>query len=182
MRRKQWGSLRIFHNAGFGQCLFQCYRVSYECTHSQVLVARKRNSTGKRPFLTHPWHVTQVEPGLLYCIKNNATLECHVFRNICSHFANFSVISPWKAFHHGDQVRHCVLSSPTAVKVCENGGTSGFGALPAAVLARVVLSCALGMKKFPSQKGEKMVRSCGYDLISRELLSYKRYVICMTII
>ena len=40
----------------------------------------------------------------------------------------------------------------------------------------------LGMKKFPPQKGEKMVRSCGYDLISRELLPYKRYVICMTII
>lgn len=181
MRRKQGGSLRILHNAGFGQCLFQWYRVSYECTRCQVLVARKRNSGNKNkhrhqgPFLTRPWHLITggARSSLLY--QNNATLECHVFRNICCHFANFSVISPWKAFHHGDQVRRCVLSSPTAVKVCENGETGGFAALPAAVLARVVLSCALGWRNFHHKKGwrkngDKMVRSCGYDLISRELL------------
>lgn len=137
MCRKQWGSLRIFSQRRFW--------VSYECTGCHVLVARKRNSTGNKAVsdASLTCHTGRARSSF-FVSKHNATLECHVFRNICSHFANFAVISPWKAFHHGDQVRRCVLTSPTAVKVCENGGTSGFAALPAAVLARVVLSCALG--------------------------------------
>ena len=112
MRRKQGGGqlAHFFHNAGFGQCLFEWYRVSYECTRCHVLVAWKRNSTGNRPSpdASLTCHTGRARSSLLYqntqCYLGMPCFQEHLL-SFCQFFRYFSMEK------HSTTVTRCAVAS-----------------------------------------------------------------------